>query len=75
MAKTSEAKEFSLDSYSQSDSFSNSAAFKDTETTISVNWMGGGQIKDPKTTWDIDSVYAAAAAFPSFVAKTPQRTW
>lgn len=67
MTKTSEAKTFSLDAYALSDSFTNSSALKDTETTVSVNWMGGGQIKDPQTTWDIDAVYAAAAAFPSYV--------
>ncbi len=77
MTKTTEAENFSMDSYNISDnkSLSNSSALKETETTISVNWMGGGQIKDPKTSWDIDSVYGAAASFPSFVAATPQKTW
>jgi hypothetical protein len=28
-----------------------------------------------KQDWDITSMYAAAAAFPSSVAKCPQRTW
>ncbi|KAH7038401.1 uncharacterized protein B0I36DRAFT_381409 [Microdochium trichocladiopsis] len=71
----SEPQDFSMDSYGLSDSLAGSSALKETETTISVNWMGGGQIKDPKTSWDIDTVYEAAAAFPSFVAKTPQKTW
>lgn len=75
MTKSTEATQFSLDSYSYSNSLSDSEAVKDTETTIAVNWMGGGQIKDSKQLWDIESVYAAAAAFPQNVAKTPQRTW
>ncbi|MCJ1390224.1 hypothetical protein MMC18_003082 [Xylographa bjoerkii] len=75
MAKSSEPEDFSMDSYSFSNSFSTSDALKDTETTMSVNWMGGGQIKNGNTTWDVNSVFAAAAAFPQNVAKTPQRTW
>ncbi|KAK4496664.1 hypothetical protein PRZ48_012646 [Zasmidium cellare] len=45
------------------------------ETTVSVAWMGGGQIKPPTTSWDLESVLAAAAAFPANVAQSPQRTW
>lgn len=45
----------------------------DTECTVSVSWMGGGQVKDPRVQWDMDSVYASAAAFPALVAKCPQR--
>lgn len=77
MTKTKdEAEDFTMDSYSlDSMSASASDALKDTEMTISVSWMGGGQIKDSKTNWNIDSVYEAAAAFPSSVAKTPQKTW
>ncbi|KAI6859873.1 hypothetical protein KC323_g6413 [Hortaea werneckii] len=67
--------EFTLDM----DSFSNdSTGFevdKDTESTVSVAWMGGGQVKDPKEPWNMTSVYAAAAAFPSKVALIPQKTW
>ncbi|KAK3367915.1 hypothetical protein B0H63DRAFT_404700 [Podospora didyma] len=51
------------------------SALKNTQTTISINWMGGGQIKEPTQSWDIDSMYAAAAAFPASVAQCPQRTW
>ncbi|KAF5020572.1 hypothetical protein F66182_7404 [Fusarium sp. NRRL 66182] len=76
MTKTNQgAEDFSMDAYSIGDSLSGSSALKDTETTISVNWKGGGQIKDAKSSWDINSVYEAAAAFPSCVAKTPQKTW
>ena len=75
MAKSSEPDDFSMDSYSYNNSISNSEALKDTETTITVSWMGGGQVKEPSTSWDMASVYAAAAAFPQNVAKTPQRTW
>lgn len=74
---TTEPEDFTMDAYSGSfsDSLANSESLKDTETTISVNWMGGGQIKDPKASWDVSSVYDAAASFPSYVAKTPQKTW
>ncbi len=75
MARSSEPGDFSMDSYSFNNSISSSDAVKDTETSVSVNWMGGGQIKDPSTPWDMASVYAAAAEFPSNVSKTPQRTW
>ncbi|KAK6525430.1 hypothetical protein TWF694_005568 [Orbilia ellipsospora] len=47
----------------------------DTETTITVNWSGGGSIKDPGDDWTISSLKAAAAAFPELVAVTPQRTY
>lgn len=76
MAKTSTGpEEFTLDAYSLSDNISAANSLKETETTVTVNWMGGGQIKEPKKTWDIDAVYDAAASFPSFVAQTPQKTW
>ncbi|KAI9163802.1 hypothetical protein HJFPF1_05429 [Paramyrothecium foliicola] len=48
---------------------------RSTETTISVNWSGGGSIKDPTVDWGIDSLKKAAAAFPDLVAVTPQRTY
>ena len=47
----------------------------ETETTIAVNWSGGGSIKDPTDDWDIASLKKAAAAFPELVAITPQRTF
>ncbi|KAJ5263841.1 hypothetical protein N7478_011446 [Penicillium angulare] len=47
----------------------------DTETTIAVNWSGGGRIKDPTEDWSISSLKKAAAAFPDLVAITPQRTY
>lgn len=40
------AKEFSLDTDSSSSESTNSELLKDTETTITVSWMGGGQVKD-----------------------------
>ncbi|KAJ5646646.1 hypothetical protein N7490_003018 [Penicillium lividum] len=46
-----------------------------TETTIAVNWSGGGRIKDPTEDWSISSLKKAAAAFPDLVAITPQRTY
>ena len=48
---------------------------KETETTITVNWSGGGSIKDPTEDWSIASIKKAAAAFPELVAITPQRTY
>ncbi|KAH7184520.1 uncharacterized protein B0J16DRAFT_397786 [Fusarium flagelliforme] len=77
MTKTKdEDEDFTMDSYSlEGISSSASDALKETEMTMSVSWMGGSQIKDEKKSWNIDSVYEAAAAFPSNVAKTPQKTW
>ena len=48
---------------------------RDTETTVTVNWSGGGSIKDPREDWTINSLKKAAAAFPELVAITPQRTF
>ncbi|KAI7192418.1 hypothetical protein KC363_g3336 [Hortaea werneckii] len=67
--------EFTLDMDSFSNDSSGSEVDKDPESTVSVAWMGGGQVKDPKEPWNMTSVYAAAAAFPSKVALIPQKTW
>ncbi|KAI6826177.1 hypothetical protein KC332_g8113 [Hortaea werneckii] len=67
--------EFTLDMDSFSNDSTASEVDKDTESTVSVAWMGGGQVKDPKEPWNMTSVYAAAAAFPSKVALIPQKTW
>jgi hypothetical protein len=48
---------------------------QDTETTIAVNWSGGGSIKDPSDEWTINTLKKTAAAFPDLVAITPQRTY
>lgn len=48
---------------------------KSTETTVAVNWSGGGSIKDPEEAWTITSIQRAAAAFPDLVAICPQRTY
>ncbi|OJJ42180.1 hypothetical protein ASPZODRAFT_35469, partial [Penicilliopsis zonata CBS 506.65] len=48
---------------------------RDTETTIAVNWSGGGSIKDPGDDWTFGVLKGAAAAFPDLVAITPQRTY
>lgn len=48
---------------------------KNTETTIAVNWSGGGSIKEPSEAWTIESMTNAAAQFPDLVAMTPQRTY
>lgn len=50
------------------------SAWKDTETTISVNWSGGGDIKTPDTNWDLATVVKAANEFPRKVADVSSRT-
>ncbi|WPB03372.1 uncharacterized protein RHO25_008011 [Cercospora beticola] len=46
------------------------------ERTISVSWLGGGDIKGQSATdWTIDALKDAAFNFPSRVAQTPQRTY
>ncbi|KAK0710653.1 hypothetical protein B0H67DRAFT_610943 [Lasiosphaeris hirsuta] len=67
--------DFTLDGFQHNIQGSANSALTNTETTIAVSWMGGGQIKDAKSKWDMDELFAAAAAFPSNVAKCPQRTW
>ncbi|EPS38324.1 hypothetical protein H072_8001 [Dactylellina haptotyla CBS 200.50] len=52
-----------------------STVSQETETTITVNWSGGGSIKDPMVDWSIGTLKQAAAAFPELVAITPQRTY
>jgi hypothetical protein len=47
---------------------------KSCETTITVNWSGGGKLKESTDKWDIESMSAVAAKFPDLVAATPQRT-
>lgn len=51
-----------------------SEALKNTEISISVNWVGGGEIKKPTVPWTIQSVVAVANAFPSMVARSSART-
>ncbi|KAI6780910.1 uncharacterized protein J7T54_007390 [Emericellopsis cladophorae] len=46
-----------------------------TETTVTVNWSGGGQIKPTNAIWDVNSLTLAAANFPENVSRTPQRTY
>ncbi|KAH8662562.1 hypothetical protein BX600DRAFT_399566, partial [Xylariales sp. PMI_506] len=73
--KSAAAGEMTLDTHGSGSSKSFSSALRNTESHISVSWMGGGQIKDEKTLWDVNSVFAAAAAFPKRVSERPQRTW
>lgn len=72
---TTNKEEFTLDSFDTGSQSQASSSMKGTECTISVSWMGGGQVKDEVTQWDLESMYAAAAAFPARVAACPQRTW
>ncbi|KAG9125092.1 hypothetical protein FRC07_009006 [Ceratobasidium sp. 392] len=45
------------------------------ETTIAVNWSGGGRIKPDNEEWSLESLFRVAAAFPAQVAACPRRTW
>ena len=51
-----------------------SALWKDTETTISVNWSGGGELKPEDQKWDLASVVAVASRFPNMVETCAQKT-
>ncbi|KAF5689353.1 hypothetical protein FCIRC_1457 [Fusarium circinatum] len=51
------------------------AAVQETESTITVNWSGGGQIKSDDAEWTLDSLIRAASAFPGRVAACPQKTY
>ncbi|KAH6980671.1 hypothetical protein BKA56DRAFT_685543 [Ilyonectria sp. MPI-CAGE-AT-0026] len=46
-----------------------------TESTVTVNWSGGGQIKPDEDEWTLESLIRAASSFPSRVAACPQRTF
>ncbi|KAK3984473.1 hypothetical protein QBC44DRAFT_388282 [Cladorrhinum sp. PSN332] len=58
-----------------SGSTGSTSALSETETTITVSWSGGGQIKPEDEEWTLESLYRTAAAFPAKVAECPQRTW
>jgi hypothetical protein len=51
-----------------------SDVWDDTETTISVNWAGGGNIKTPNEKWDLKTVVDVATRFPHLVQTCAQRT-
>lgn len=51
-----------------------SDVWDDTETTISVNWAGGGNIKPPDEKWDLKTVVDVATRFPHLVQTCAQRT-
>ncbi|KAE8323661.1 hypothetical protein BDV39DRAFT_208643 [Aspergillus sergii] len=58
-------------------SFNKSEIAQNSETSITVSWAGGGDIRDDKTKlegWTIDSMAKAAFAFPDRVRLIPQRT-
>ncbi|KAI8681752.1 hypothetical protein NCS55_00428200 [Fusarium keratoplasticum] len=74
-AKDKAAEGLTLNTYGSDSSTELSTALKNTESHVSVAWMGGGQVKDETTLWDVSSVFAAAAAFPKRVSECPQRTW
>ncbi|MCJ1397772.1 hypothetical protein MMC11_000968 [Xylographa trunciseda] len=45
------------------------------ETTITINWNGGGEVKVSEKLWSLQTVAAAAASFPLNVAHVPQRIY
>ncbi|CAI6331688.1 unnamed protein product [Periconia digitata] len=47
---------------------------KSSEVNITVNWSGGGQLKESDKPWTIDTLQEVAAKFPDLVANVPQRT-
>ncbi len=51
-----------------------SDVWDDTETTISVNWAGGGDVKPADEKWDLKTVVDVATRFPHLVQKCAQRT-
>ncbi|KAH0527244.1 hypothetical protein TsFJ059_002268 [Trichoderma semiorbis] len=51
------------------------SALRETETTITVSWSGGGQIKPDEEEWTLESLIRAASGFPSRVLTCPQKTW
>ena len=55
-------------------SSSKSSLNRDSEVNITVNWAGGGQLKNSDEKWTIDTLMAAANRFPELVADCPQRT-
>jgi hypothetical protein len=47
----------------------------DGETTITVSWRGGGDIKDATVTdWTVDTLKRVAMEFPEHVMACPMRT-
>lgn len=44
------------------------------EVAVSVNWMGGGRLKEENTPWDIETIMRVAAKFPDLVFTCPQIT-
>ena len=51
-----------------------SDVWDDTETTISVNWAGGGELKPANDKWDLATVVDVATRFPNLVQNCAQRT-
>ena len=51
-----------------------SDVWDDTETTISVNWAGGGDLKPADEKWDLATVVDVATRFPHLVQTCAQRT-
>jgi len=65
--------EFSLSEGLSASNFS--GVLSETETSVTVNWTGGGIIKPDNEEWTFESLLRCASSFPSRVAACPQRTW
>ncbi|KXJ90289.1 hypothetical protein Micbo1qcDRAFT_164829 [Microdochium bolleyi] len=51
------------------------AAAEESETTVTANWCGGGQIKLNDEEWTVERLFRSGEAFPGRIAERPQRTW
>lgn len=51
-----------------------SNVLEDCEVTISVSWVGGGNVREGNQNWTIEEVIAVANRFPNLVAQNYQRT-
>ncbi|ODM15565.1 hypothetical protein SI65_09168 [Aspergillus cristatus] len=63
---------------SASGEYTHDELIKNSETSITVSWSGGGDIRDEESKakgWTIDSMAKAAFSFPDRVRRTPQRTY
>ncbi|MCJ1296018.1 hypothetical protein MMC34_007583 [Xylographa carneopallida] len=47
---------------------------KNSQVDISINWSGGGQLKEGSEQWTVDTLTEVAVRFPDLVAMCPQRT-
>ncbi|KAL4874991.1 hypothetical protein BJY04DRAFT_233138 [Aspergillus karnatakaensis] len=51
------------------------SAFSTHKHSISVNWVGGGQIRREDADWDLPSLFKVVSEYPDLVKKIPARTY